>query len=64
MKINPLICLAAALSMAGCVRRTITNEPEIRTPLQQGKRYGANPKAEVVEKKLVWIWEDEFRNPK
>ncbi len=47
-----LLAIVAALS-SSCVSRTTTSS----APLGQGKD------GKVVEKKLIWIWQDEFRNP-
>lgn len=56
---------AAAFLLNGCISRTVTIEPEHRgaQPSRKGK-YGSDPQSEVVEKKIIWIWQDEFRHPK
>ena len=47
----PAVILACtALLSGGCVSRTTTSE----------KGFGES----ATEKKIVWIWEKEFRNPK
>jgi len=47
-----LFAVVAALS-SSCISRTTTT----KAPLGRG---GSD---EMIEKKLVWIWQDEFRNP-
>ena len=55
MKLFNAIALLAAISLltCACVSRTTT----AKAPLGQGGD------GKVVEKKLIWIWQDEFRNP-
>lgn len=60
-------CVAAtatALFLTGCVSRTVSEEPQHRGAASSGGEYGSSPHSKVVEKKLIWIWQDEFRNPK
>ena len=54
--VRSLFLLAiASLILCSCVSRTISAPSVDATGLEgQGK---------VVEKKIVWIWQDEFRNP-
>ncbi len=47
-----LLAIAATL-LSSCVSRTTT----ANAPLGKGGD------GKVIEKKLVWIWQDEFRNP-
>lgn len=63
---SPVILLATiALLASGCVNRTTTLEPQHRggTPADK-KVYGSDPQGKLVDKKIIWIWQDEFRNPK
>ena len=55
MKLFNAIALLAAISLltCACVSRTTTTG----APLGQGED------GKVTEKKLIWIWQDEFRNP-
>ena len=48
-----------------CVSRTVTVEPQYRG-VSSGKKssLGSDPKSQTVEKKIVWIWQDEYRNAK
>jgi hypothetical protein len=60
-----ILCLAVptVLLLSGCVSRTVTIEPEQRGDTAAKKsKYGSDPHAELVEKKIVWIWQKEFRN--
>lgn len=50
-----------SLLLNGCVSRTVSSEPAL-VDLQKGLGYNASDR--VVKKKLVWIWQDEYRNPK
>lgn len=52
--------LAAGSLSSGCVSRTIKNNPVIP---EGGDRSAALKKSPVVEKKVIWFWQDEFRNP-
>ena len=50
--ISSIILLSiATILLSSCVSRTISSS----APLGQ--------KGEVVEKKIVWIWQDEYRMP-
>jgi hypothetical protein len=50
------ICLAvAAILSSGCVRRTVSRYTEYR---------GTNTKDDVIEDKIIWFWQDEFRRSK
>ncbi|MEN7973554.1 MAG: hypothetical protein ABFR47_06930 [Verrucomicrobiota bacterium] len=55
MKLFASILLLAIVSMlnTACISRTTTSD----APLGKGKD------GKVVEKKLIWVWQDEFRNP-
>ena len=63
---SPVILLATiTLLGSGCVSRTTTLEPQHRgDTLGDKKSYGSDPQSKVLEKKIVWIWQDEFRNAK
>jgi len=66
MKTVPFILLLATLILSsGCVSRTTTLEPQHRggTPSDK-KNYGSDPHSKLLEKKTIWIWQDEFRTPK
>ena len=54
MKILCSIVLLAAFAVlvSSCVSREVTTN----SPLKKGEK-------NVVEKKIIWIWQDEFRNP-
>ena len=55
MKLFNAIALLAAISLltCACVSRTTTTN----APLGQGED------GKVTEKKLIWIWQKEYRNP-
>jgi len=55
MKIVRSIILLAIVSMlsSACVSRTTSTSPPL----------GTNKDGKVLEKKVIWIWQDEFRNP-
>jgi hypothetical protein len=57
-------CCAVTLLHCGCVRRTVTIDPEHRgsTP-DNGKIYGGQAQGEQIDNKIIWIWQKEFRNP-
>ena len=67
MKLSSPIILLAIIGLlgSGCVSRTTTLEPQHRggTPSDE-KTYGSDPHSKLVEKRIIWIWQDEFRNPK
>ncbi|MBT8042131.1 MAG: hypothetical protein KJN67_05225 [Pontiella sp.] len=50
---------AATVLLTGCVSRTTTVKP---SGTEGNEDFGINS-SKVVEKKLIWIWQDEFRNP-
>ncbi len=57
--------LAVAALLSGCVSRTMTTGPKNRGQTHNGKAYGADPKpSSGGEKKIIWIWQDEYRNSK
>jgi hypothetical protein len=51
--------------LGGCVSRTTSLEPQNRgadTSTKKSKKYGSTePQGEVIDKKVVWIWQKEFR---
>jgi hypothetical protein len=57
-----ITALAFLILISGCVTRTITEEPQNRGA-QTGGKFGAKSESKTVEKKTVWIWQKEFRNP-
>ena len=44
----------------GCVSRTVTESKGTRTP---DRVDGSNPTSKVIEKKIIWFWQDEFSKP-
>lgn len=56
-------CIAALLSLNGCVSRTITQRPEIRGAKGNPSSFGNSSKPIHEETKIIWFWQDEFRNP-
>lgn len=54
---------ACTVLLGGCVNRTVTEEAAYRGS-GPSRKYGSRNKGEVIEEKRVWIWQDEFRNPK
>ncbi len=60
-----ILGLSLCSLLSGCVSRTVSEEPQHRGAVP-GKEnaYGSNSHSKVKEKKLIWIWQDEFRNPK
>lgn len=67
-KIIYALCLLSTASiLSGCVNRTISVEAENRGGLtMQKKKWNKNstsPHTKILEKKRVWIWQDEFHNP-
>jgi hypothetical protein len=62
---KPFILLVLTLTfspllLSGCVSRTTTSEPSI-SDLQKG--IGHNTSDRITKKKIVWIWQEEYRNP-
>ncbi len=58
-------CLLAATSLSsGCVYRTTVKQAEHRGEMPKNKKFGADPHDQVIDKKIIWIWQDEFRNAK
>ncbi len=68
MKTFISILLLTTITMlgSGCVSRTVTVEPEQRGahPGTKNTKYGSDPQSKVVEKKIVWIWQKEYREMK
>lgn len=60
-----VLLFAIALLCNACVSRTVTVEPQYRGA-SAGKKttLGSDPKSEMVSKKIIWIWQDEYRNKK
>lgn len=58
-----IICLTAltTLLQIGCVSRTTTLGP---SKAEGAEDFGLDSRSRVVEKKLIWIWQKEFRNTK
>ena len=60
-----ILCLAAfAALLGGCVSRTVVNEPQHRGAIPKDKSYGSDSQGKVIQKKTIWIWQDEYRNPR
>lgn len=60
----PLICLIAVAFLSnGCIRRTVVKQAEQRGNISKGGKFGSDPHDEIMEKKIIWVWQDEFRNP-
>ncbi len=60
-----LFLFAVTALLSGCVSRTVTTGPKNRGQTHNGKAYGADPKlSKSGEKKIIWIWQDEYRNSK
>jgi hypothetical protein len=39
-------------------------QAEHRGEMPKNKKFGADPHDQVIDKKIIWIWQDEFRNAK
>ena len=64
MAIPMILCLATvAILSSGCVTRTVTSAPANRGSSMGGQKYGSKSEQKVLEKKRIWIWQDEYRNP-
>lgn len=63
---NSIILLSTVTVLSSaCVSRTVSIEPQHRGEIpKKGKSYGSEAQDNVIEKKIIWIWQDEFRNPK
>lgn len=60
-----MLCLASlAAILGGCVTRTVTVEPQHRGAIPKNTSYGSDSQGKVVDKKIVWIWQDEYRTGK
>jgi len=55
-----ILAIAAALQ-TGCVSRTVTERP---VGAEDSANVGLISKERVVEKRWVWVWEDDFSNKK
>ena len=53
--------IATIICSTGCVSRTITEEAKFTNPKTKNQ-YGGNH-TKMIDKKLVWFWQDEFSNP-
>ena len=64
MKFKPFhVVLAAALLTAGCVRRTVTSRPGYTNPATDELMEVTPTYEKTVEERIIWFWEDDFRNP-
>lgn len=57
MKIAYTILALATALQTGCVSRTITEQP---VGGSDSASFGLMAKERVVEKRWVWVWEEEF----
>lgn len=59
MKIPMVLVLTVACMVStGCVRRTVTVAPAKRV---SGSKNQYSGDGKVVEEKVIWIWQDEYR---
>jgi len=51
-----ILCLAlvSTVLLSGCVRRTVSTDSGL----------GSKSQGKVIDDRLIWIWQDEFRQPK
>jgi hypothetical protein len=56
--IVPIILIAAFC--AGCVSRVISRDPSIK----EAGFTSTDKNGKITERKLIWIWQDEYRNKK
>jgi hypothetical protein len=61
MKISYIIVAVATALQTGCVSRTVTERP---VGAEDSANVGLISKERVVDKRWVWVWEDEFSNEK
>ena len=63
---NIVLLIIGAFLLSGCVSRTVSIEPEHRgaKPTKKSKTFGSDPNSKTVEKKLIWIWQKEYREYK
>ncbi len=59
-KIIMVSVVIAGCLASGCVRRTTSIEPKYSNPKAAAR---ASEQGKIVEKKTVWFWQDEFKNP-
>ncbi len=66
MKLFRSILLLAVIVLlgSGCISRTTTIDHQHRGDIPKGKKYGSKSSDELVEKKTIWFWQDDFRKPK
>ena len=59
-----LICLFVLTALlSGCVSRTVSTGAENRGGDTKNKSYGSEQHSKVVEKKIIWFWQEDFRKP-
>lgn len=58
-----LLCAMITLLSTACVTRT-TSIDHVYHGEPAAKNYGGEPSREILGTKRIWIWQDEFRNPK
>ncbi len=61
MMVRGMVFCVAMVALTGCVSRTVTVKPVDQSPIQ--RQYGSKSDPKLVEKKIIWIWQDEYRNP-
>ena len=54
------IILLFCILTSGCVSRTVSESKGSRSP--DGSNV-TNPTSKVVEEKIIWFWQDGFRQP-
>jgi hypothetical protein len=61
--ISALLLAAVVMIGNGCVSRTVRIEPEQRgaSVSEKDTVFGADPQSKLVDKKIVWIWQKEYR---
>ena len=63
-KVITIFCaLALTALLNGCVSRTVSTGPENRGAATKKKGYGSEQHSKVVEKKIIWFWQEDFRKP-
>ena len=66
MKLFRSVFLLSAITLLGsaCISRTVMIEHEQRGEIPlKGKGYGSETHGELVEKKIIWFWQEDFRRP-
>ena len=62
--LNIALSLIALAGIVGCKSRTVVDRPVINSVQDPySPSYGAKVEDKVVEKKIVWFWQKDFRTP-